>query len=422
MNFLKPQNFLVPLALLSIVAPGVSFLEPLFGGIGRWVLLALLATYVMLAGHTVRMVNPKVAAALIGYIAWCICTYSWSDVPELTGMKLIALVLVVLASLLGGYHWVAHHELRQGIDYLWPYAAVSLIAGIWDRTPEAAPYESAGVAVYQGATGNPNLLGVMIATSTAIVVWRLYMSWSKVRARTLWFVVLAAYLVVLYLTASRASYLVFAGVLSGLLIALGMRRVALASVVTAVAMTLFLLLAPELTDDAVQRNVYKYSPDGTLLYSREENLTESYGAALTGGSAGIGYGVSVGESDFDGGFTAVGYGREKGNSQLAIVEETGVVGLLLYAVLIGAIFVELIRCFSRARGEAKILLGIVIGTLGGMLLQSAFEAWWVAPGSPEFGFFWMMVGTALGMGRAAVRLGAADLSESVPMQPWTLKA
>ena len=47
------------------------------------------------------------------------------------------------------------------------------------------------------------------------------------------------------------------------------------------------------------------------------------------------FGNSIGGGSFAGGLTAVGYGREKGNTQLAIVEETGLVGLIVVFPLLG---------------------------------------------------------------------------------------
>lgn len=405
MNVLKPRNLLLPLMLVSIIAPGVSFLEPVSGGNGRWIVLAVLAAYLLSARRTIRTLSPGVVMALIGYVGWCSLTYAWSDVPSLSSMKSVALALVIFAALLGGYHWMAHHEIARGLDFLWPYAVLALMAGLGGSPGPI--YESDALVLYDGATGNPNFLGSIVATSTPIILWRLYRSWTDKRVRMLWLAILAAYLVVLYLTTSRASYLIFFGVLAGLLVALGARRVALVAAASALALALFAAAAPEFSESLAQRNVYKqYGGDGEILYSREQVWEESYDGAIAGGWAGIGYGVSAGELDFGGGFTAVGYGREKGNTQLAIVEETGVVGLVLYAMLIAVMFRALLTGFWASRnGEPRVLLGLVIGTLSGMLLQSIFEAWWVAPGSPEFGFFWAMAGAGLGMARAA-RSGA----------------
>jgi hypothetical protein len=45
----------------------------------------------------------------------------------------------------------------------------------------------------------------------------------------------------------------------------------------------------------------------------------------------------------------------------------------------------------------KVMGALVLGALIGQIAQSIFEAWWVAPGSPEAAYFWAMAGVALGL-------------------------
>jgi hypothetical protein len=121
-----------------------------------------------------------------------------------------------------------------------------------------------------------------------------------------------------------------------------------------------------------------------VLYTRREVWQISYDQAKKGGWLGGGYGVTIGDTEFEGGFTAVGYGREKGNSQLAIIEETGLIGFALYLNSLLPLFSSLLKSQKRwRRRPEKVLRGIVTGTLFGMLISSVFEAWWVAPSSPE---------------------------------------
>jgi O-antigen ligase len=143
------------------------------------------------------------------------------------------------------------------------------------------------------------------------------------------------------------------------------------------------------------------SQEQGIFFSRGEVWRISYENAQQGGWFGAGYGVTVGETDFQGGATAVGYGREKGNTQLAIVEETGVVGLGLYFILLLALFLPLVRAHLREKNtDIKVVLGIVIGALAGLTVMSVFEAWWVAPGSAESAYFWSLAGVGLGLTRS----------------------
>jgi hypothetical protein len=86
---------------------------------------------------------------------------------------------------------------------------------------------------------------------------------------------------------------------------------------------------------------------------------------------------------------------------LAIVEETGIVGLGLYSVLLFALFVPLVRAHLREKNpDVKVVLGIVVGALAGLTVMSVFEAWWVAPGSAESAYFWSLAGVGLGLTRS----------------------
>jgi hypothetical protein len=62
-----------------------------------------------------------------------------------------------------------------------------------------------------------------------------------------------------------------------------------------------------------------------------------------------------------------------------------------------ALFRRLAGGLIHSRGHDKVLLGLITGTLAGMVLQSIVEAWWVGPGSPEFIYFWVMAGVGLAL-------------------------
>jgi len=401
MKFPSLADWVLPLTLVSFVAPALTFLPSGLFLSWRWPVLALAMVYMLFARQSLGFVQPSVIFAGAIYFIWCLVTASWSLVPELSLTKSAALGGVMFALILAGYDWARRHDLSESLNFMWGYAAVSLLVGILGPagTP-AAPDGS--IVLYEGATGNPNMLGSMMATSTPLVVWLLYRDWHDKNRRMLWGALLASYSVILYLTTSRAAYLAFVGILTGFLLALGMRRYISLAVVAASITGILALMAPALTESIVNRNVYKYaSEEQGVFFTREQGLEETYNAAVEGGWIGVGYGVSVNDTNFVVGVTAVGYGREKGNAQLAIIEETGIVGLILYVILMFTVFSELVGALRACRiKEHKVLMGVFIGTLVGMIANSMFEAWWVAPGSPEFVYFCAMSGTALGVAQA----------------------
>src|SRR5208283_3167499 len=120
----------------------------------------------------------------------------------------------------------------------------------------------------------------------------------------------------------------------------GIRRNALLYALAAALLTGAFIAVPNVNETLEQRYIRK-APAGSeaaIFSSRQELWEESYEQAVKGGFVGGGYGVTIGDTDFAGGLTAVGYGREKGNSQLAIMEETGMVGLGLYVIFLVVLF------------------------------------------------------------------------------------
>ena len=90
-------------------------------------------------------------------------------------------------------------------------------------------------------------------------------------------------------------------------------------------------------------------------------------------------------------------------------------GLALYFTLILALFRRLVRGHFREEDrETKVVLGIVIGALGGLTIMSVFEAWWVAPGSPESAYFWSLAGVGLGLTQSPAYASNATSATSTP--------
>jgi O-antigen ligase len=176
------------------------------------------------------------------------------------------------------------------------------------------------------------------------------------------------------------------------------------------------LLVATSTDSAFLDSMYsEYVLKGAtqkagVIFSREQVWLRSYENAEQGGWFGIGYGATVGDTEFEEGLSAVGYGREKGNAQLAIVEETGLVGLGLYGILLITLFAPLISAHLRERSRnGKVILGLITGALAGFTIQSVFEAWWVAPGSAESAYFWSLAGVGLGIARSSLYSSQAEI-------------
>jgi O-antigen ligase len=342
--------------------------------------------------------------ALLVYCAWCMTTYSWSEVPQLSIEKAVAFSLVAVTFVCAGQDWVRERGSLKAIACLTPVAAIALFAAIMGRVGGGVPTKQQGMALYQGLTDNPNMLGSLIVMALPVLLWAAYNHRTKPQIRWLWFALLALAVILLARTYSRAAIL-SAGMLGiGFCLSLRLSKTGFVLVLIAAALLFVGAVSSAVLDTTYKDYILKGgSQEQGIFFSRGEVWRISYENAQQGGWFGAGYGVTVGETDFQGGATAVGYGREKGNTQLAIVEETGIVGLGLYFILLLALFVPLVRAHLREKNtDIKVVLGIVIGALAGLTVMSIFEAWWVAPGSAESAYFWSLAGVGFGLTRSWV--------------------
>jgi O-antigen ligase len=256
--------------------------------------------------------------------------------------------------------------------------------------------------MYQGLVEGSNMFGSMMAMCSPFLLWQTYRYWKNTRKRIFWMTLLSVNFFFLLAAVSRGAILVALCTALGLFLCLGTtRRTHILVLFFGVILGSFLLV-PGQFEQFQNKYLHKLAAteEQGVLHTREMVWKESYEQAKKGGWLGGGYGVTIGDTDFKGGFTTIGYGREKGNTQLAIIEETGLIGLAIYLAALIALFTKLGRTALRLpKGPEKVLLSIVTGNLFGMTIMSVFEAWWVAPSSPESVYFWALAGVALGLAR-----------------------
>ncbi len=398
MKFLKFKNLFLPLALVGVLATGMPFL----GGaavwsLGRWVVLALLAAYLIVAHGSVGQSSLSVVTVWVTYIIWCGLSAGWSAAPVFSSIKAIGVALAVFAAIPGGQQWVRTHRPSEALDFLLPWAALSLLAGL--------PGSGASAGFYSGSVGGANFLGAAVAMSLPVIVFRLSQDRGSRLRMLVGAAALVAALMVIYLSNSRASYLVTLGVAGGFLATLkmGRRSAVLAGVVWGAI--ILSVLAPGAAGAFYQRNIVKQEAGRetqTVTSSRDGVWEESQAAAARGGWFGLGFGLSAGSDAklLTSTFTTsptLEYGREKGNSQLAILEELGIVGFVLYVTVQAVLFVSLVGGIRRTTGDARVALIVIIGAMLGMFAHSFLEGWWTSPGSTEFGYFCAMAGAGLGL-------------------------
>lgn len=392
------SSLLFPLTILGFVGPVVLYVNQAFTTTNRWALAVLLAVVLVLNGKIGSGFRSDVGRLLLVSAAWALMTYFWSGLPDLTLMKGTAFVLVAGSLFTAGQLWVRQAGVERSLDYLLPIVGLAMLATLAGTANPQSTDQMGTIELYQGLVGNANMLGTLMAMAVPAILWRIYCSPSPI-VRRLWLILLVVAFVTLLRANSRAALLVTLVTGMAFILSLPLRRWVTLALTGVVFGLLAVVLTPGLLETVEHRYIYKGASRAEgILVTREMVWEQSYALALQGGWIGGGYGVTIGDTSFEGGLSAVGYGREKANSQFAIMEETGIVGLVLYFLLLAALFRRLYRAFrSLLRPHERVLLALTTGMLTGLVIHMIFEAWWVAPGSSEFAYFWGLAGVAVGL-------------------------
>jgi hypothetical protein len=418
-----PRNFIFPLTTFAFVAIPVDYVNIVFTTTTRWAFLLALTLYLLARRRLFLGMQSYAGAALLLYCAWCVSTVTWSLVPQLSFEKSAAFSLLAVAFVSAGRDWIHERGAQRALNFLAPITVIGLFAAVSGRVSPGGP---GAVSLVEGLTDNPNMLGSLLAMTLPLLLWSAYKYRAQPQARWIFFLLVAAAIVLLARTHSRSAIL-DAGMLA-FVFCLSLALPRSIFILLLIASSLFVALAAgtAVLDITYEDYVLKGgSRQEDILFSREGVWQQSYENAKEGGWYGVGYGATAGDTNFQGGLTAVGYGREKGNAQLAIVEETGLVGLGLYGILLLGLFSPLIGAHRREKNpDMKVALGIIIGALAGLTAMSVFEAWWVAPGSAESAFFWSLAGVGLALvqkSRQAANVAAPTLP-FIPAPPLPSRA
>lgn len=398
---------LFAVALIAFAAVGTRYLGLVFNHMTRFAFLFLLLLLMFARGYIGRGLTRAFGILVVLYLMWIATTVIWSAVPELSAAKAVLQAVVTITFFTAGYAWTRDRPSQHAFSAFAGMVLLVLVTGVFGAAIAAeTALDTGGVILYRGLAYNPNLLGIIVLMSMPWTIWYFHSNHrASLKQRLIAYSVVALTFAVLLLTGSRSSILAvgMAGVI--FLYYAGLARYAALLGLALLVGVVAIVAVPELPDKAwsiVQKGTKQSS--GDVFYSRRQVFEDSWAGAVQGDLAGLGFGVSAGRTEFSGGLTAEGYGREKGNSTLAIVEELGLIGLTLYTLMILSFFARLMAAAARQRNAAlRTQLGLVIGTVFGMIVNSQFEAWFVAPAAPASPFFWSLTGCGLALAQIAER-------------------
>jgi O-antigen ligase len=353
------------------------------------------------------------AALIFAFPVYCLLTSIWSLYSIITIQRAIYLLLLysgILSSVLL-YKILLP---KKGIGFFIPaniiiliLSAISLVFNI-----PADSWAGGNGLGFMGFAGHQNTLAAALlftlpgifalraerpahrvkGKASSILLRRWWIS-SYFSRLSFFILLLTTNLLLLALTYSRAALLALAvGIITYLLI-IKSKKILLSIFSISV-----LLLVIYFTIPFMQHSIDKVlNKDGGRILDRRMLLWKpSIDAAKLGGIFGLGYGVSApgiktpiltGSHNEDG-----RYIREKGNSLFAMIEETGLIGLLLFLLPIFWILRRIsmlslayrqagVQCSIKEKVKNNYTLYIVNCTLLALLVHSQFEAWWVGVGS-----------------------------------------
>ena len=114
-----------------------------------------------------------------------------------------------------------------------------------------------------------------------------------------------------------------------------------------------------------------------------------------GGFTGLGYGISdpaiTNRRDGDH-YEGERFVREKGNSSLALIEEAGLIGLVLFML---PLIVMIVKNKIKLHSKHSLLTtnySLLTAALAAFFLHAQFEAWWVGVGSVQLPLFFIYIG------------------------------
>jgi hypothetical protein len=355
---------------------------------------------------------------------WFLLTSLWSSYPEVSATRALYFILLSAGCVSGAFLWIRYSG-KGVLDFLLPaniFVVLLCLFSLVTNIPSDSWSGGHGKG-FMGFFGHQNALASIILFTMPVIFSKLWKpvnsdqsSVNRNQKSTTHYSLLTAYwlllttnLLLLALTYSRASIVsLVLGVFVFLLLSKKW-KVIIYSFSAAALLAIVIYLTPLLNQFA-DKIIKKDFPE---FYSSRLWLWEpSFKAALNGGLTGLGYGISdpgiIFPEDATGShYEGERFVREKGNSTLALIEETGVIGLILFLIPLFYVFRNTMRnvilsepkdlkqkrFFSRKGGiRMTIHYSLITAAVAAFLLHSQFEAWWVGVGSVQLPLFFVYIG------------------------------
>ncbi|MDP1574180.1 MAG: O-antigen ligase family protein [Coxiellaceae bacterium] len=399
-------EWMFPLMVLAFLAQGTQFMAVSHVSDLRFLFLGLLFLFFFLNRSMLGSIeNGWWLLLLLIYLMWCMSTTLWSEVFSLSLGKSVVFAVTVVTLISAGTAWILTIGFTRGFSWLFPVLIMVLISGLLGGSAN----DKIGIVdLYSGLSGNANNFGFLTAIVSSLLLWKCFQSREKKGMFFVWFILFLIDTHFLFSSYSRSAIVVFLCILLLFILNFQFSKKIVIGLAGIFSIVIVLLVLPT---SYVEAKISPYILKGTsmdtqntflkaVLHSRAGVWKISYEQALKGGVVGGGFGATIGQKNININSmlhqSTMGYGREKSNSELSIMEETGIIGLVLFVLIIVFFFFYVMPYYFYLKGDEKVAMGLTLGVLLGLLLETLVEAWWDSLG-PEVICFWTCIGMIFGM-------------------------
>ncbi len=397
-------QYSLPLLVIGIISRAFPVTGPVYFIVPVLLIINILLAFILIPRTNKTLIYISI---IFGFPVYCLITSIWSLYPIISLQRSLYLLLMY-AGIFSSVLLYKKFYPDKGIGFLMPanifilvLSAISLILNI-----PADSWTGGNGLGFMGFAGHQNTLAAALLFTLPGIIALSIAHGAKGKASRvllrLWRIttysafgglLLTFNFLLLFITYSRAAILALViGTISYLIITKSKKILIILSSVFIILLVLYF------TIPLFQNAAYSFlNKNGGNILGRRMILWEpSVEAAKQGAIWGLGYGVSAPDIKtpiLTGSYYEDGrYIREKGNSVLAMIEETGLIGLLLFLL---PVFYILSKLIINNFEPLTTYNSILTAALAAMLLHSQFEAWWVGPGSVQLPLYLIVLITSI---------------------------
>ena len=419
--FFLPQEFALATVIVALLALSLhAGFNRTYVDVLRFVILIVGSAVLVWRSSRVQIRFPATSRTLFYggfscHIAVALISTIVSDAPLLTFAKVLLLIAcwaacsAVVGTIVGQHGSKAAEHISNALTLLiGPFLLASLFVYPLSRLP--ATGQTFTTSGFRGLTANPNSLGVCAALMAPLLMAhfaRKTTAWTQFDLARALGVVGLVFLVVV--SQSRASGLALVTSVFVLVVLLPRSRLLKYYILAAYLCLCIVVTNPYSYAELAQKWIYKGATTDDLFVSRAElwrNARETFEERPL---LGRGYGITTArEAEFS---TVRNYFLikvELGSSFWALLTQVGILGFLPLALGLLDLLIRSAKFAARVKDPH---LTAILAVVAGLLANSIFEAWIVAPGS---GLLWVLLTFCALIDAVLSRMKAGRLGSTYP--------